>query len=207
MVVAEIAQRTTIAPSLPHGKIELPKSARSTIFPVPVVLCGAMVEGRPNFNLLGNFGISSPERPHPVIYISTAAKHFTNKGIREHCCFSVNIPSPRVMDRADYCGVVSGKNVDKSKTFTVFYGREPDAPCIAECPVNYVCRVIRSFKIRAMEIFIGEIIGTFVSEACLDSGRIAIERVEPLIYTGDGKYRIPGAPVGNAYGEFKKYSP
>jgi flavin reductase (DIM6/NTAB) family NADH-FMN oxidoreductase RutF len=201
----EALRRVTPAPELPAEKSAVSSFVKVTVFPVPAVICGAMVEGKPNFNVLGNFGIISPRRPDPIIYISSSRTHFTNKGIRENGAFSVNLISRSIMARADYLGVVSGKTTDKSRTMTVFYGKRSDAPCVAESPLSYVCRVIRHVEIDTMDMFIAEISETYVTRTFLQSDRIDIEAMEALLYTADGAYRIAGAPVGRAYSAYKDY--
>lgn len=192
---------------LPQGKVEIPPLTKSTIFPLPVVVCGSTVNGRPNFNTLGNFGLITPSHPNPIIYVSSVKKHFTNIGIRKNNHFSVNIPSRTVMAETDYLGIVSGHTTDKSNVMTVFYGRRNDTPCLAECPLNYVCKVIQHIEIGDKDLFIGEVIESFVSSEFLTQKGIDIERIEPLLFTADGQYRIPSAPVGKAFNVFKEYTP
>jgi flavin reductase (DIM6/NTAB) family NADH-FMN oxidoreductase RutF len=205
VVGKEVLNRVGAAPQLPSDKMVVPSFVKATVFPVPAVICGALVGERPNFNLLGNFGIVSPQRPNPIIYISSARSHFTNQGIRENGAFSVNIPSRSIMARADYLGVASGHTVDKSGTMTVFYGKRNDVPCVAEAPLNYVCRVLQHFDFNEMEMFIAEIVETYITRTFMNSNHIDIESMEPLLYTADGAYRIAGAPVGHAYSAYKEY--
>ena len=68
--------------------------------------------------------------------------HYTTKGIVENGTYSVNVPSTRLLSLADYCGLVSGHRVDKSRLFETFYGELGTAPMAAECPVNLECRVV-----------------------------------------------------------------
>jgi len=64
--------------------------AYNYLYPVPAVLIGSIVNGKVNYEMLGNCGIISM---HPaVLYISSDKKHYTNIGIRESNIFSVNIP-------------------------------------------------------------------------------------------------------------------
>lgn len=188
---------------LPEGKITIPPAIKSNVFPVPVVICGTLVDGRPNFNTLGNFGLISPTRPNPIVYISSCKKHFTNIGIRKSGYFSVNIPSRNIIAQADYLGVVSGHKTDKSNILTVFYGRYGNIPLLAECPLNYICKVIRHIEIRDKDLFIGEIVESFISAEYLKNNKIDIEGLEPLIYTADNNYRVPSTPVGKAYKEYQ----
>ncbi|MGI5840068.1 MAG: hypothetical protein ACOX8W_10460 [bacterium] len=61
------------------------------ILPIPAVLAGAIVAGKPNYSAIGNCGIIN--FAPSVIYISSIKSHYTNRGIRENGVFSVNIPS------------------------------------------------------------------------------------------------------------------
>lgn len=203
----EIASRVSAAPELPQYKTRIPVTTKSHVFPLPVVICGSMVHSRANFNTLANFGLISPMRPNPLIYVSSSKGHYTNIGIREHGYFSVNIPNTTVMIETDYLGVVSGKTIDKSKILNVFYGNNDYAPCLSECPLNYVCKVIEHLEIRDKDLFIGEIIESFVTEEFFQSGSIDIDRMKPLIYSIDNQYRVPGAPVGKAYDIYKEMEP
>lgn len=203
--VQAIGKQLTPLSALPDGKVEIPPLVKSTIFPVPVVIAGSKVDGHPNFNTLGNFGLINPTPPNPVVYISSVKKHYTNIGIRNSGFFSINIPSQSLMAETDYLGVVSGHDTDKSKVMTVFYGRHPEAPCLAECPLNYVCKVIHHIEIKDKDLFIGEIIESFVSSEFLSQNKIDIERIKPLLFTADYFYRVPSAPVGKAFGAFKSY--
>ncbi|NLW30544.1 MAG: flavin reductase family protein [Fibrobacter sp.] len=202
----EVASNLSAKPNLPSGKTAIPLTVKSQVFPLPVVICGALVDDRPNFNTLGNFGLIDPTRPNPVIYVSSFKKHYTNIGIRRNSYFSVNIPSRNIMARTDYLGVVSGHTTDKSKVMTVFFGREKSAPCLKECPLNYVCKVIHHIEVKDKDLFIGEVVESFVSSEFLTEKGIDIERIEPLLFTADGYYRVPSEPVGKAFRIFKEYS-
>ncbi|MHA1723264.1 MAG: flavin reductase family protein [Promethearchaeota archaeon] len=90
------------------------------LYPMPVVLVGADVEGKPNFMPIAWTCIV--EHSPPTILIATSKTHHTNKGIRTNRTFSVNTPSEDLVEATDYCGIVSGKEFDKSQIFEVFYG-------------------------------------------------------------------------------------
>lgn len=94
-----------------------------------------------------------------------------NQGVHENGCFSINIPSVAQMKQADYCGMVSGKQKDKSKVFETCFGKTGKIPLIQECPVNLACNVIQTIQLQNMEIFIAEVEETYVSEECLTGGK------------------------------------
>jgi len=173
---------------------------KMTVGVTPTVIAGAIVNGKPNFVTLGNYGGITP-RP-PTVMISVNKAHYTNAGIKETGYFTINIPSKDLVQKTDYVGLVSGKNVDKSETFKVFYGSTKNAPMIEECPANIVCKVIQTVDLPTQEVFIGEIIETFVNEECCEGGKPVVKKVNPILLT-DGGYWELGARVGNAFTDGK----
>ena len=80
------------------------------LYPTPLVVVGAMVNGKPNWMLVGHLGIMG----HDHLLISLAKAHYTNQGIRETGVLSVNVVDEALLRRADYVGCVSGSKTDKS---------------------------------------------------------------------------------------------
>ncbi|MHA1968418.1 MAG: flavin reductase family protein [Candidatus Hodarchaeales archaeon] len=182
---------------------------RPIIYPIPIILAGSQINGSPNFETLGDVGIMGLEPP--IVYISSGQNHYTNKGILEHGTFSINFPSTSLLTKTDYCGSVSGHDVDKSDIFSVFFGELETAPMIRECPVNLECRVIKEFSIQHRQIFIGEVVQSHVSkEFTVDNGRnlgiVDMRKLDPIIYALDNRYYKIGEIIGIGYQESKKFS-
>jgi len=141
-----------------------------------------------------------------TIYVSSHKSHYTNIGARENNEFSVNIPSTDQAKETDFCGIVHGNRKDKSGVFKSYYGKLKSAPLIKECPVNMVCKVVKQFKINSMEIFVGEIIETFVNEEIITNlGKPKTEDVNLLIYSLDSNYYSIGKKVARAFSIGKVY--
>ena len=181
---------------------------KSLVYPIPIALAGALVEGSPNFETLGDVGIMglSP----PLVFISSGNNHYTNKGILQNGTYSLNFPNTQLLSKTDYCGTVSGAEVDKSKIFSVFYGELETAPMIRECPVNLECKVIKEFSIQHRQIFIGEVIECYVNkELTVKNGkkqRIAdMRKLDPIIYALDNCYYKIGEIIGVGYEESKNF--
>jgi flavin reductase (DIM6/NTAB) family NADH-FMN oxidoreductase RutF len=177
---------------------------------VPVAIVGATVNGKANFNTLGCFGLVSVIKP--MVFIMSGKSHYTNAGIRESGYFSVNIPSKGQMRETDYVGIVSGSKTDKSGVFATFEGSVPGVPMIRECPVNLLCKVIRSAELPneptaiVSEFFIGEVLEAYVDGNCLTDGKPDIGKINPLLLASAGsqiQYMCLGEPVGMAYNEGK----
>ncbi len=193
----------TSAKKVKFGKIPL-------IYPIPIILGGALVHGKPNFETLGDVGIMGLNPP--LVYISSHQEHYTNQGILEHGTFSINFPSTTLLTKTDYCGTVSGKDVDKAQLFDVFFGELETAPMIQECPVNLECKVIKEFSIRHRQVFIGEVVQAYVNEEFVveSEGRKRIadmRKLDPIIYALDNRYYKIGEPIGVGYQESKKFQP
>ncbi|MFC1949768.1 flavin reductase family protein [Chloroflexota bacterium] len=164
----------------------------------PVIIAGAIVNGKPNFLTLGNYG-GLANRPVPLVYISSIKTHYTNVGIKENGYFSINWPSRDLVEKVNYVGSVSGKDIDKSKVFSVFYGSVDKAPLIEECPVNTACKLIQTLDLPRYEVFIGEIMETFVNKDCSEGDKPVHKNINPLVtplLTRDGAYWELGNEVG-----------
>jgi flavin reductase (DIM6/NTAB) family NADH-FMN oxidoreductase RutF len=73
--------------------------------------------------------------------------HASNVAIRDTGEFSVNVPSTDMLDITDCTGLVSGKQVNKSGLFEVFYGKLEAAPMIKTCPLSMECKVIQTIEL------------------------------------------------------------
>ena len=171
----------------------------------PAVIVGALVNGKPNYNTLGCFGLISPMPP--TIYIKSIKPHYTNIGIRETGYFSVNIPNAALTQKTDYVGLVSGHDIDKSDVFKPFFGSTDRAPMIEECPVNILCRVIQTVYMPSQpnaEIFIAEIEEVYVNKECMTDGKPDFNKIKPIMLAGGGLYlEMTGKPAGVAYHDGK----
>lgn len=155
--------------------------------PYITVLAGAAVNGRPNYTTIGAYGVVSQK---PVLYISLKNTHYTTKGVLENGFFTVNIPSSEDVRQTDYCGTVSGNKVDKSEVFDSFYDEAGNAPMIKECPINYLCKVIRTISIFDFTMFIGEIVAVYADEECLENGRPNALKIKPTILMDSGYFDL-----------------
>jgi len=177
------------------------------VYPIPIALAGALVHDRSNFETLGDIGIMGLNPA--IVYISSGKGHYTNLGILEHGTFSINFPQTELLTKTDYCGTVSGYDVDKSRLFDIFFGELKTAPMIQECPVNLECKVIKEFCVQHRQIFVGEVAQTYVDEEFVidregQHGIADMRRLDPIIYALDNRYYKIGEPIGVGYEESKK---
>jgi flavin reductase (DIM6/NTAB) family NADH-FMN oxidoreductase RutF len=177
-------------------------SPNAFLYPMPMALVGALVDGKPNFLAVG--WIARVNFQPPMIAISLGP-HYTNTGIEEQKIFTVNIPDVSLLDKTDYCGLVSGKKTDKSQIFDVFYGQSAAAPLIRECPLSMVCRLVEQVKLPSNTLYIGEIFEAFSEERYLTDGKPDIAKMKPFSLTmPDNGYWAVGDRLGSAWSIGKK---
>lgn len=180
---------------------------KSLLYPMPVTIVGADVEGKPNFLTIAFVGIVNAN-PGMVAFGSNR-KHFTNKGILANRTFSINIPSRDQLEITDYVGLYSGAKIDKSHLFEVFYGKLGNAPMIASCPLNLECRVTDVLDRGGLdEIIVGEIIESYCEEKYLTDGNPDVEKMKPAVFSMyDNRYFSIGEYLGKAWSMGKNYKP
>lgn len=174
------------------------------VYPIPIVLVGATVDGRPNFTEVGDCAVMGIQPA--LVTISRSATHHTTKGIDATGVFSVNFPSTEMLSLTDYCGMVSGRDVDKSALFSTFPGEETQVPMIEECPVGLECRVVEVVQVEHRRLFIGRVLECYVSDEFIQDidGKKKIANVcalDPIIYALDNRYYRIGEPIGTGYQE------
>jgi len=177
------------------------------IYPIPIALVGANVHGKPNFATIGDTGLLGINPA--LVFVSSHIQHHTNIGILENETFSINFPTTQMLTEVDYCGIVSGRKVNKGALFDVFYGDLGNAPMIAACPVNIECRVIKEFSIQHRQIFVGEVVQTHIDPQFLseqDSRKLIAElpKLDPIIYALDNRYYRVGEQIGTGYLEGRR---
>ena len=192
-------------------KVKLPPGPY--VFPAPTVLVGANVNGKPNFNAIG-WIVGLEYRP-ALVAISSNQNHYNNIGIKENQTFSVNTPTEDLMVVTDYCGIKSGRHIDKSKLFDVFYGELKTAPMIKDFPLNLECKVVHTIdtakKFNAPmghDIFIGEVVQTYCSEDYLTRKQPDVEKIKPLILSSSrrkSRYYKLGEELAEAWSVGNKY--
>jgi flavin reductase (DIM6/NTAB) family NADH-FMN oxidoreductase RutF len=185
-------------------KIEVP--AERLYYPMPCSLVGANVEGRANFLTVAWFTMANPKPPCVLVTLNKA--HYTNAGILENGTFSVNIPSADLAEQVDYCGLVSGRKVDKSAVFETFYGKLKTAPLIKECPFSVECRLMQTVELPQEQLFIGEIVAAYSEDRYLTDGIPDMTRMNPLLLIQPRKmYASVGPDVAPAWSIGKKLIP
>ncbi|MCL3780680.1 flavin reductase family protein [Prolixibacteraceae bacterium JC049] len=174
----------------------------SQLYPTPTTVIGTTVNGKINWLAIahiGNIGFD-------CLAISMHKSHHSNQGIKKNQTLSVNMVSESMMIPADFVGMKSGKDVDKSTVFEYFNGEIENAPMIKSSPITMECRVIDTYDTEHHDNFIVKIENTYVSETVLDeNNKIDFNKVKPLLFEmpNRGYYKV-GRRVGDAWKEGNK---
>lgn len=179
------------------NKIKLGNKA--CLYPLPTVLVGTTVNDKINYLNVSYCGIVN--RTPPIMSISLNKSHYSCDGIRKNNCFSINIPSVQMLKVTDYCGIVSGKDVDKSKLFNNFYGELKSAPMIEECPVNIECELIQSLDLGGSNItFIGKVVEVYSEEKYFTNKLLDLKKINPILLSVyEFNYYNVGEKIGKAW--------
>ena len=111
------------------------------LYPKPMTVVGAEVEGKVNWLVVGHTGIIGHDR----ILVSMSKSHHTNQGIKDSKKLSINLVSREMLPKADYVGSVSGASVDKSNVFEYHWG-ENGTPVIDASPLTMECAVVDIYE-------------------------------------------------------------
>ena len=175
---------------------------QTCILPMATTILGSHFQGRPNFMALG--WLTRVNFKPPMLGVAVNQGHASHAAIVEAGEFSVNFPSVDMVEVTDYVGLVSGKRVDKSKLFEIFYGELKGAPMISECPLTIECKLSKTVELPTNSFFIGEIVGSYCEEQFLTNGAPDIKKVKPFLLTmPDNRYWSVGDSIGRAWSDGK----
>ena len=168
--------------------------AALALYPCPVVVVGAMVDGKPNWTLVAHAGIVA----HSHLMLSMVKAHYSNKGIRENKLVSVNVVDTSWLKEADRMGTVSGNKEDKSAAFSWTTG-ENGAPLIDAAKVSIECEVDGNYELEGFDNFICKILATYADEDILnEKGKLDYHTFKPVLFEFPTyEYFVTGEKVGD----------
>ncbi len=194
------------------AKIEFPPGTMLNPVPAVMVSCGTM--DHPNIITIAWTGIICSDPP--MTYISVRPSRFSYDIIRSAGEFTINLVDRDLTFAADFCGVRSGRDVDKFREqhLTAVQGTHVSCPSIAESPVNIECRVVQVLEPAAYvtaacdgddaagkagthHMFLAEIVGVTVEESLMDeSGTLRLDRAGLTAYNHGHYYSLQRQELG-----------
>ncbi len=176
------------------------------LFPLPVVLVTCKDDlGRESIITISFISVVSTAPP--MLGIAVHPNRYSHDIIKKSGEYVVNIPSEALLKVSDYCGVASGKDVNKFEAtrLTPVSSEKVKAPSILECPVSLECVVKQAVPLGSHTFFVGEIVSVQAEEGVLQANQSSVDvrKIPPiaLSYGGKGALEYWGmrSPIG-AYG-------
>ncbi len=164
--------------------------------PVPVVMVTAGSMATPNIITLAWAGTVNSEPP--MLSISVRKSRYSHDLIREQGTFGVNLVPQGLCWETDFCGVKSGRDIDKFKEtgLTCVASPELGIPMIAESPVHLECKVRDVVELGSHDLFIADIVGVQVATVLMDRKGAVDMRKADLVAYNHGEYYSLGKILG-----------
>lgn len=148
------------------------------LYPKPMTVVGAEVDGKVNWLVVGHTGILGHDR----ILVSMSKSHYTNQGIRKSKKLSINLVDRAMLPKADYVGSVSGAQTDKSQVFDFHWG-DNGTPVIDASPLTMECDVVDIYETEGFDNFICSVANTYAVPDVLDAdGKLDYTRLKPVLF-------------------------
>lgn len=168
------------------------------IYPIPVVMVSSGTMEKSNIITVAWTGILNTNPA--MCYISMRPERHSYNIIKESGEFVINLTTKQLAYATDWCGVKSGKNVDKFKEMklTKEEGKFVKAPLIKESPISIECKVKEIIPLGSHDMFMAEVLSIDVDEKYIDEkGAFDISKCDLIAYANGGYY-----PLGDKIGKF-----
>ncbi|MGH4123153.1 MAG: flavin reductase family protein [Clostridium sp.] len=166
--------------------------------PVPVVLITSKnKEGSINVFTVAWIGTACTKPP--MITVAIRPERLSYEYIKESGDFVVNLPNSKMVRQVDYCGVRSGRQIDKIRemNFTTEPSKDVIAPLISECPIALECKVKSITPLGTHHLFLAEIVNTHVDSSLIDlKGKIHFESADLITYSHGEYFSVNSKPLG-----------
>ena len=176
------------------------------LYPLPVVMV-SMADKNGAYNIITIAWAGTICTNPPQVSISVRPERYSYNILKETGEFVINLPNRELTYATDYCGVKSGRDVDKFKelSLTPLKAQNVSAPLIAECPVSIECKVKNVIPLGSHDLFVAEVLAVHADERYMDEqGKFRLELADPIVYL-HGDYFTCGEKVGSlGYSIIKK---
>ena len=178
------------------------------IYPLPALLvsCGSHEE---EYNIITVAWAGTICTNPPMCYISVRPERHSYPILKKNMEFVINLTTKDMAFATDWCGVRSGRDVDKWKEMHLTAGKASKldhAPIIEECPVNIECKVTEIKELGSHHMFLAKVEAVQVGEEYLDKkGRLQLGKAGLLAYS-HGEYLTLGKTLGTFGWSVRKLS-
>ena len=162
--------------------------------PPALVVCGDME--KPNVLTVAWTGIINSQPPKT--YVSIRPERYSHGIISERGEFTINLPTKELVRAVDFCGVRSGRDIDKFEKcgLTPVPASQVAAPVIDECPIALECKVFDRVSYGSHDMFLCDVVAVDADDRyILPSGKLDLSRAELIAYS-HGEYYALGQRLG-----------
>ncbi len=166
------------------------------IYPIPAVLVTSGDMENSNIMTVAWTGITNTNPA--LVYVSIRPQRYSYNIIKETKEFAINLTNEKLVYATDWCGVKSGRDVDKFKELKLTKEKASfiNAPLIKESPVALECKVIEEKKYGSHTQFIAEVVSIDADEKYIDEkGAFDISKCNLIAYANGGYYTL-GKKIG-----------
>ncbi len=171
--------------------------AGNMLYPLPAVMVSCRRgDEKPNIITVAWTGTVCSDPA--MVYISVRPERYSYDIIRESGEFVINLTTESLAEVTDWCGVRSGRDVDKfaQMHLTPVPSKYVSVPSIAESPVNIECRVKQVIPLGSHDMFLAEVLGVTADADYMDeNGYFDLAASAPLVYS-HGAYFGQGKKIG-----------
>lgn len=167
------------------------------LYPLPVVMV-SMADKNGKTNIITIAWAGTVCTNPPMVSISVRPERYSYPILKETGEFVINLTTKELAFATDYCGVKSGRDVDKFKEMklTPLKAKEVKAPLIQESPVNLECRVREILPLGSHHMFLADVAAVHADEKYMDEKhKFHLEKAEPIVYS-HGTYLACGEQIG-----------
>ncbi len=169
------------------------------LYPLPAVLA-SVADTRRRGNLITLSWAGTVCTNPPMVSISVRPERYSYGLLREQGAFGLNLTTVSMARAVDYCGVTSGRDVDKVQAMGLEWmgASKLGQPLLEASPVNLECSIEQILELGSHHMFIARVEAVWASRRFLDEkGRLALDKAELLAYSHGQYYGL-----GEALGKF-----
>ena len=167
------------------------------LYPLPAVLVSCQGnDGKPNLITIGWVGTICSDPA--MVSISVRPERYSYHMLKETGEFVINLTTEELLEATDYCGVASGRDVNKweKMNLTPLPSEKVSVPAVAESPINIECKVTEVKELGTHHMFIAEVVSVRADEKYMDEkGKFHLEHSKPIAYS-HGTYFSLGEELG-----------
>lgn len=167
------------------------------LYPLPAVMV-SVTDGQGNDNIITVAWTGTICTNPPMVYISVRPSRYSYEMLKKTGEFVINLTTEELAFATDYCGVRSGRDVDKFKE--AHLTKEPaqfvKAPMIKESPVSIECRVTEVKELGSHHMFLAEVLAVHAQQEYIDkNNKFQMNKAKPIVYS-HGEYLGTGKSLG-----------